>query len=621
MGQEDRLSDVLSDFARTMVTDFPIQSILDQLVERIVDVLPITSAGVTLISPGRAPHLIAASDGDALRYEKLQTELGEGPCTDAYNSGEAVSVPELAREVRYPVFGARARQLGLAAVFTFPLRHGEKCLGALDLYRETSGSLDDETMIAAQTLADVAAAYLLNAQAREDLRDSSENFRNSSLHDALTGLPNRVLLRQRLEHAVLRARRARKVISILFIDLDRFKQVNDIYGHRAGDELLIAVAVRLQALLRPGDTVARMSGDEFVVLCEDLDEESQARTLAQRIVTALATPFVLSSTQVNVTASVGIAFAGHGENVPDQILHDADEAMYQAKRAGGARHQLIDLRERFDTATRASLEHELRGAATRGELSLAYQPIVRTHDGQITGIEALLRWNHPQHGPIPPLTLIPLAEQSDLINEIGGWVLEQACGFFHHLTSETYPGLQLHVNVSPHQLMAREFCRSVEETLAVTGTEPGRLALDMTESVYVEDGERALVVLEDLKRIGVRLALDDFGTGYSSLSYLQRFPLDIVKIDRGFTAKLGHDPASGVIVAAVIDLAHALEKTVIAEGVETADQHDRLLTLGCDSCQGHYFARPMPEGDLEPLLRHGGVLPSRVDGDERTVKQ
>jgi diguanylate cyclase (GGDEF)-like protein len=597
-----------------MVTDFPIQAILDHLVERIVDVLPISSAGVTLISPGRDPHFIAASDHDALLYEQLQTELGEGPCTDAYHSGEAVSVPDLTVDERFPEFSPRALELGLAAVFTFPLRHGEKRLGALDLYRESPGDLDEEAMVAAQTLADVVAAYLLNAQAREDLRDSSENFRNSALHDALTGLPNRILLRQRLEHAVLRARRLRKVISILFIDLDRFKQVNDIYGHRAGDELLIAVAARLHGLLRPADTVARMSGDEFVVLCEDLGDESQARTLAQRIVNALAAPFVLSDAQVNVTASVGIAFAGLGDNVPDQILHDADEAMYQAKRAGGSRHQLIDLRERLHTETRASLEQDLRTAAARGELSLGYQPIVRTSDGQITGVEALLRWNHPERGSIPPLMLISIAEQSDLVIDIGSWVLERACGDFHRITKEwRQPQLELHVNISPHQLMGRDFCRTVETALESTGHEPSLLTLEMTESVYVEDGERALVVLEDLKRMGVRLALDDFGTGYSSLSYLQRFPIDAVKIDRGYTAKLGQDPASGVIVAAVIDLAHALGKTVIAEGVETTDQRNLLSSLGCDCCQGHFFAFPMAADDLERQLRGGGVLPFKGD--------
>ena len=319
---------------------------------------------------------------------------------------------------------------------------------------------------------------------------------------------------------------------------------------------------------------------------------------------------MLSATQGNVTASVGIAFAGRGDNVPDQVLHDADEAMYQAKRAGGSRHQLIDLRERVHTETRASLEQDLRGAAARGELSLGYQPIVRTIDGQITGMEALLRWNHPERGPISPLMLISIAEQTDLVIDIGCWVLERACKDFHRVNKRRgQPDLELHVNISPHQLMGRDFCMSVEKALESTGHAPGLLTLEMTESVYVEDGERALVVLEDLKRIGVRLALDDFGTGYSSLSYLQRFPIDAVKIDRGYTAKLGQDPASGVIVAAVIDLAHALGKAVIAEGVETQDQHGRLSSLGCDFCQGHYFAGTMSPDELDQQLRRGGILP------------
>ncbi len=346
------------------------------------------------------------------------------------------------------------------------------------------------------------------------------------------------------------------------------------------------------------------------MLCEDLVEESQARTLAERIVKALAAPFVLSSTQVSVTASVGIAFAGRGDNVPDQVLHDADEAMYQAKRAGGSRHQLIDLRERVHTQTRASLEHDLRGAAVRGELSLGYQPIVRTADGHITGMEALLRWNHPLRGPISPLLLISIAEQTDLVIDIGSWVLEQACADFHRMNRDRLqPPLELHVNVSPHQLMGRDFCQSVERALASTGHPPAQLTLEMTESVYVEDGQRALVVLEDLKRMGVRLALDDFGTGYSSLSYLQRFPIDAVKVDRAYISKLGQDPASGVIVAAVIDLAHALGKAVIAEGVETADQQSRLSSLGCDYCQGYYFAGPMTPDETDQQLRRGGILP------------
>ncbi len=283
-----QLTDVLSEFARTLVTDFPIQSILDHLVARIVDVLPITAAGVTLIAPGTGPRYVAASNDAALKFEGLQAELGEGPCITAYETGSPVSVPDLRRDHRYPTFGPSAVAEGLVAVFTFPLRHGERQLGALDVYRNLEGPLDAGAMMAAQTLADVAAAYLLNAQARADLRESSERAREIALHDALTSLPNRTLLVQRLDHAILRCQRSRKLVAIFFVDLDEFKAINDTYGHHVGDELLVAVAERLSSVLRSGDTLARLGGDEFVILCEDLDSMEQGPPLAARIGAAMA---------------------------------------------------------------------------------------------------------------------------------------------------------------------------------------------------------------------------------------------------------------------------------------------------------------------------------------------
>jgi diguanylate cyclase (GGDEF)-like protein len=364
---EEQLSHVLSEFARTMVTDFPIQAILDHLAKRIVDVLPITAAGVTLISPGTDPRYVAASDESALRFSELQTELGEGPCLAAYHTGLAVSVPDLRYEARFPTFAPRAIEAGLVAVFTFPLRNGnDHQLGALDLYRDTPGPLDAATMDAAQTLADVAAAYLLNAQARADLRDSSDRSREMALHDPLTGLPNRTLLLERLDHAVLRGRRSGKMAAVLFADLDRFKLVNDLYGHSVGDELLVAVAQRLSAALRSGDTLARISGDEFVILCEDLDGPAHVDAIAARIGAAVAAPFVLSAAEVDMTASVGIAFSGRGEELSEKLLQEADTAMYQAKRKGGARHQIVDLREQHLADQRARLERDLRGAPARG---------------------------------------------------------------------------------------------------------------------------------------------------------------------------------------------------------------------------------------------------------------
>ncbi|MDB5063969.1 MAG: hypothetical protein JWM18_403, partial [Chloroflexi bacterium] len=292
MPSEQQLSNVLSEFARTMVTDFPIQGILDHLVLRIVDILPITAAGVTLIAPGSNPRYLAASNASALRFEQLQTELEEGPCLAAYTTGDAVAVPDLREERRFPTFAPRALAAGLMAVFAFPLRNGDARLGALDLYRDTPGPLDARTMTAAQTLADVAAAYLRNAQARVDLQDSSDRSRETSRHDALTGLPNRIVLLERLEHALLRGRSAR-MAAVLFADLDQFKTVNDIHGHHVGDELLVAVAKRVTGLLRPCDTLARLSGDEFVILCEDVAGRSEVDGIAARIGAALSESFVL----------------------------------------------------------------------------------------------------------------------------------------------------------------------------------------------------------------------------------------------------------------------------------------------------------------------------------------
>jgi len=310
MATERQLSDVLSEFARTMVTDFPIQDILDHLVRRIVEILPVTGAGVSLISPATDPRYVAASDGTALVYEQLQSELGEGPCLVAYGTGDAVSVPDLREDERFERFTPRALDAGLMAVFTFPLRQGETRLGALDLYRDQPGPLDPSDLASAQTLADVTAAYLVNAQARANLEQVSAQSHNDSLHDPLTGLPNRVLLLERFEHALKRNRRSLKTVAVLYVDLDEFKAVNDTYGHSTGDQVLIAVAQRMTGLLRPGDTVARMSGDEFVILCEDLDEEPPAYAIASRVVNALSQVLEVAGHEVHITASVGVAFGG-----------------------------------------------------------------------------------------------------------------------------------------------------------------------------------------------------------------------------------------------------------------------------------------------------------------------
>jgi diguanylate cyclase (GGDEF)-like protein len=600
---EAKLSAVLSDLARTLATDFPIQGILDHLVESIVEVLPITSAGVTLISGGHAPRYVAASDSDALRFERLQSEIAQGPCVLAFESGDAVAVPNLADDDRFPIFAKAATEAGLAAVFTFPMRGATGRLGALDLYRDQVGDLEPHDMEAAQTLADVAAAYLHNAQARDDARRATDQFRHGALHDPLTGLPNRVLLQQRIEHAAQRARRSHTNAAILFVDLDRFKQVNDTHGHLVGDELLLAVAQRLARLVRPGDTLARFAGDEFVFLCEDLSRPGDVEALAKRVDEAFAKPFLLFGIEVSTSASVGVAFAGPGEDISDELVAQADIAMYQAKRKGGARHQSIDLREALQSLDQSDLETDLRTAFANGKLDVAYQPIVRTEDGLLCGVEALLRWTDAERGSVATVSIVEIAERSGLINEIGAWILERSClDRSRWLQRRPDAPLELAVNVSARQIVSNDFPATVVDVLARSGMDPAALILEMTEYVLLEDNERATKVLTDLKDLGIRLALDDFGTGYSSLSYLRRLPIDIVKIDQGFIADIGHAPAGPAIAAAVTNLAHVLDLTVTAEGVETQSQRDAVLAMGCDFAQGYYYAKPMQASTLRAWL-------------------
>jgi diguanylate cyclase (GGDEF)-like protein len=620
--QQERLSATLSDFASTLLTDFPIQAILDHLVARIVETLPVTAVGITLISPGTAPLYVAASDGAALRFEQLQTELAQGPCVMAYETGDAISIPDLQLETRFPEFVAAALPSGMVAAFTFPLRHGDGRLGALDLYRDTTGPLDADDMVAAQTLADVAAAYVLNAQARDDARATSDRFEDSALHDLLTGLPNRLLLHQRLSHAAQRAKRSHSFAAVLFADIDRFKQINDTYGHQVGDDLLIAVARRLSELVRPGDTLARISGDEFVFLCEDLRRVEDVEVLATRIGKALAEPFKLPTVRITATASVGVAYSGPGQAITNQLVVDADIAMYQAKRNGGGRHQIIDLREAHSRNERGSLEQELHTAFAAHDLRLDYQPVLRLSDSVIVGMEALLRWTHPQRGPIPTTDLIALAEANGLITGIGEWALETGCTSRNRWLQH-YPDnpLDLAVNVSARQLMGPHLPNTIAAILERTSADPAGLILELTENIFIRDATRALSVLADLKALGVRLALDDFGTGFSSLSYLRDFPVDILKIDRKFVAGSALDPAGRAIVAAITQLAHDLGLTVVAEGVETQRELDAVTSIGCDMAQGFIYSKAIPEDQVLAILgADEGHMPAKPRPGQRRAR-
>lgn len=603
---EANLSEVLGDFARTMATDFPVQSIIDHLVDRIVKMLPIDAAGVTLISPGESPRYVAASDQSARQFELLQSELNEGPCLSAYHSGEPVLVPDLHIDNRFPTFAPKALAAGLVAVFTFPLRHGEQQLGAMDLYRTTAGSLPAEATAAAQTLADVVAAYLINAANREQLRVALSSSQQEALHDGLTGLPNRQLFLDRLDHAFARSRRSGLASAVFFIDVDRLKAVNDRHGHAVGDQLLVAVAHRLLTLVRPGDTLARLSGDEFVLVCEDLANQAQAVAIGNRLVAALTEPYALSDLQVQATASIGVTYAGPGPHNVSQILHQADIAMYAAKRSGGGRLQMFDPDLQHPASPTTTLEEDLAAALPRGELRNEYQAIFRTADSHLQGFEALLRWTHPERGEITPSMIIPLAERADLISTIGHWTLDQALTDRSRWREDSSADdLAIWINVSAQQLLSDRFLPRVKEMIDVWPGSPELLTLEIAEDAFLREGDRAVEALTALRDLGVRLALDDFGAGYSSMDTLRRLPIDILKIDRSFIADLGVNHISDAIVEAVVQLAHTLGMAVVAQGVETAAQRAAVAALGCDLGQGSHYARPMPAAQADLLVNPG----------------
>ncbi|HLL39657.1 MAG TPA: EAL domain-containing protein [Rubrobacteraceae bacterium] len=434
-----------------------------------------------------------------------------------------------------------------------------------------------------------------------------ESLRYQALHDPLTGLPNRLLFMDRLEHALSLASRQTRLIMVLFVDLDDFKVVNDSLGHEAGDTLLVAVAKRLGACLRPEDTVARFGGDEFAVLLEDITVTSDADRAAERIVEGLRKPFVIEGREISISPSIGIVSATSSHDRPKDLLRKADIAMYVAKGKGKARYEVFDSTMNVRALERLELENDLRRAIERGELRVHYQPKVLVGTGKIVGTEALVRWEHPERGLLPPVAFIPIAEETDLIVPLGRWVLTEACRQTREW-QELYPSDSpwvVCVNLSGRQLRHPELVKDVGRALQETGLEPENLDLEITESVLIEDQLSNLTTLRELKRLGVKLIIDDFGTDYSSLSYLKRLPADFLKIDRSFIGGLGEDPKDEGIVSAVIDLARVLGLEEIAEGVETTEQAAYLRELGCRFAQGYLFSKPLPAEEIGALLATG----------------
>ena len=434
-------------------------------------------------------------------------------------------------------------------------------------------------------------------------RQAAAQLMHQALHDSLTGLPNRALFLDRLSQAYDRAQRNRNHrFAVLFVDLDRFKPVNDILGHRFGDQVLVTVAQRLMARMRTGDTVARLGGDEFAVLLEGLHDAPDALPFAKHILDVLSTPFEIEDQVVFVNASIGIAVSTPDYAVPADLLRDADIAMYRAKASGAGRYELFDPVMRAQVIARSNLEAELRRAIEEGEFQLHYQPRLSLTNGRVPAVEALVRWNRPGHGLVAPGEFIRVAEETGLIIPLGVWVLQTACTQAKIWQDAGLEPVGVGVNISARQFRDRELPATIAQILEMTGLDPQYLELELTESSIMEDAEEAILMMQELQALNVQIAIDDFGTGYSSLSYLKRFPITALKIDQSFVRDITTDANSAAIAKTIIAMAHQLGLQVIAEGVETDEQLHFLQHNACDASQGHLFSRPMPVETLTRFL-------------------
>ena len=433
------------------------------------------------------------------------------------------------------------------------------------------------------------------------LAGNLQELHHRALHDPLTGLANRDLLLDRLAQALQRAERHKTHVAVLFLDLDNFKLINDSLGHTAGDHLLVDVGRRLTAQLRETDTAARFGGDEFVLVCDDLGDDKEAIHIADRVTSALRPPFKIDDREIYVTASVGIAVPSSSARAPDQLLQDADQAMYRAKRRGGGRFDVFSEVLRNRAVHQLNTEIELRHAVDRHELRLVYQPIIDLTENRVSGVEALLRWQHPTRGLVAPADFLPVAESSSLIVSIGTWVLEEACAQATRWQASS-PPLTMAINVSLRQLVSGSFDAALTRALHHSGVDPLEIHLEITETALLQ---ATLSMKEQLARVstwGVSVGLDDFGTGYSSLSLIKDFPVRFLKIDQSFTSGLGDNPDDTAITGAVLSLGRHLGLQTIAEGIETPDQLYRLRRLGCRYGQGYYLARPQTAAHVQHLL-------------------
>ncbi|MGN6664337.1 MAG: sensor domain-containing protein [Solirubrobacterales bacterium] len=591
------------------------QALMQRATELISGVDGIHSACIwELGRDGRRLNLRAGLEQAAVGAGRRVSASRDSHAGAALDSGTHAIVPNWEEETRHtmpPVL----RAFGAASSLAVVIDGKNRPFGVLDVHATEASRFSAKDVPFVQAAANVLADAIERHAADQALR-----YR--VLHDSLTALPNRLSFVDALGEALTKATISGSPVGILFLDLDHFKLINDSLGHHAGDALLRAVAPRLRAHLRPGDVVARFGGDEFGILIDRLADEGEAMAIADRVSAAFAQPFSIDGVDHFVSASIGVAVSRASEERAvnaELLIRDADAAMYRAKEGGRSRVVLFDAEMRAGAVRRLEVERELRHALERDELALYYQPVVNLRSGAINGLEALVRWRHPERGTLDPSDFVSIAEDSGLIEPIGRWVQERACRQaleWHNLRPDSRP-FDVAVNLSARQVAHRDLPATVEEIIARTGLDPVHLRLEITESVLVEESANAISSLEALNELGVRLVLDDFGTGYSSLAYLNRFPFHALKIDRSFVDALGIEQEATAIVEAIIGMARALSLEVTAEGVESQVQLSELRRLGCDYAQGHLFHAAMPEREVSRLIAEGELAYSGISPEGR----
>ena len=581
---------------RSISHRMPIGDVLDSITEGAAELVGVETASLRILDEtDRHRTLLVSSAGidpsvmAALTYASLDQGV----------SGQSILRGRLVIAEDYAAFPYAHKALatqGLRSAMAAPVYRNGAIVGSLlvgSFQARTYSPAEQEVLLA---FAEHASLALNDAAAVDGMRRAFDDAMHQATHDPLTGLPNRSLVLDRLDQALARSHRTGGRVTVLFADLDRFKVVNDSFGHTVGDGVLLSISERLRAAVRPHDTVGRLAGDEFIIVCEAITDR-EALDVAERVADAVARPIVLGGRETVITASIGIAHAETGTGAED-MLRDSDVAMYRAKERGRSRIELFDADMRRRMMDRLEMERSLRTAIGAGELRLDYQPIVAFDGWEVIAAEALVRWDHPERGTVEPAEFIPLAEESGLILPLGRWVLGEACRQVADWRAAGRPNLRVTVNLSARQFADPDLIDAVAEALARAQLPPDALWLEITESVLMEEVKATADTLLALKRLGVHLAVDDFGTGYSSLSYLKRFPVDMLKIDRSFIDGLGTDPEDGAIVLAIVSLAQALRLGVVAEGVEYFHQLEVLHRLGCDAVQGFLLARPGPADRL-----------------------